>query len=47
MQELRESGVAAGGPKSFDAKARQQFANALDRVITAAVKRSPKPSGPA
>lgn len=38
MQELRESGVATGGPKSFDARARQQFANALDRVLTAALR---------
>ena len=40
MQELRDSGVATKGPKTFDARARQQFANALDRVLTAARKGS-------
>ena len=39
MQELRDSGVTTGGPKSFDAKAKQQFANTLDRVLTAAKRR--------
>lgn len=34
MQEMRDSGVATGGPKAFDARAKQQFANALDRVLT-------------
>jgi len=38
MQELRDSGVATGGPKPFDARTKQQFANALDRVLTAAVR---------
>ena len=38
MQELRDSGVGTGGPKPFDAKARQQFANTLDRVLTASVR---------
>ena len=39
MQEMREAGVATGGPKPFDARARQQFANALDRILTAAARR--------
>lgn len=39
MQELRDSGVATGGPKPFDAKARQSFANTLDRVLGAAKRR--------
>lgn len=39
MQEMRESGVQTQGPKSFDARARSQFANALDRVLTAARRR--------
>lgn len=39
MQELRDSGVATKGPKPFDARARQQFANTLDRVLTAALRR--------
>jgi len=42
MTELRDSGVATKGPKAFDARARQQFANALDRVLTAA-RRTSKP----
>jgi uncharacterized protein YaiI (UPF0178 family) len=39
MQGLRDSGVPTNGPKPFDARARQQFANALDRELTAAVRR--------
>lgn len=39
MQEMREAGVATGGPKPFDAKAKGQFANALDRILTAAARR--------
>ena len=35
MQELRDSGLPTKGPKPFDARARQQFANALDRILTA------------
>ena len=42
MTELRDAGVATKGPKPFDARARQQFANALDRVLTAA-RRAAKP----
>ena len=41
MTELRDSGVATKGPKAFDARAKQQFANALDRVLTAAVRVKP------
>lgn len=39
MQEIRDSGLPTKGPKPFDAKARQQFANALDRVLTAAKRK--------
>lgn len=39
MQDLRDSGVPTKGPKPFDAKAKQQFANTLDRVLTAAKRR--------
>lgn len=39
MQELRDSGVSTKGPRAYDAKAKQQFANALDRVLTAAKRR--------
>lgn len=39
MQDLRDSGVTTRGPKPFDARAKQQFANTLDRVLTAAKRR--------
>lgn len=39
MQELRDSGIATKGPKAYDARAKQAFANALDRVLTAAKRR--------
>ncbi|MFM2152829.1 MAG: hypothetical protein RL199_1264 [Pseudomonadota bacterium] len=38
MQGLRDAGMPTNGPKPFDARARQQFANALDRVLTAALR---------
>jgi uncharacterized protein YaiI (UPF0178 family) len=38
MQEMRDSGVPTVGPKAFDARARQEFANALDRVLTRALR---------
>lgn len=34
MADLRELGVFGGGAKPFDAKAKQRFANALDRELT-------------
>lgn len=34
MKELRDSGVVTGGPKGWDARDKQQFANALDRELT-------------
>jgi uncharacterized protein YaiI (UPF0178 family) len=36
MQSLRDSGLPTSGPGAYDAKARQSFANALDRMLTAA-----------
>lgn len=33
MQELRSEGLATGGPPPLDARARQDFANALDRLL--------------
>jgi uncharacterized protein YaiI (UPF0178 family) len=39
MQGLRDAGVPTNGPKPFDARARQQFANGLDRELTAALRR--------
>ncbi|HYW03556.1 MAG TPA: YaiI/YqxD family protein [Gammaproteobacteria bacterium] len=35
MQDLRDAGVELGGPSSFSARDRQDFANALDRFLTA------------
>ena len=37
--EARESGVMTGGPPPFDNRAKQAFANALDRWLTAALRR--------
>ena len=34
MTELRESGVDIGGPKAFNKKDQQTFANQLDRFLT-------------
>jgi len=36
MQGLRDSGIPTEGPKTYGQKDRQAFANALDRVLTAA-----------
>ena len=33
MHELRDEGVQTGGPRPMDARARQDFANALDRLL--------------
>jgi uncharacterized protein YaiI (UPF0178 family) len=33
MQELRSEGLKTGGPRPLDARARQDFANALDRLL--------------
>ena len=33
MQELRSEGLQTGGPRPMDARARQDFANALDRLL--------------
>lgn len=38
MQELRDSGVTTGGPSSFSAQDRQQFAATLDRELSRRVK---------
>ena len=34
MHELRSEGLQTGGPPPLDARARSQFANALDRLLT-------------
>ena len=43
--EVRESGLITGGPRPYDNKAKQTFANALDRWLTAALK-AQKPASP-
>ena len=35
MEELRAGGVMGGGPPPYDVKARQAFANGLDRLLAA------------
>lgn len=35
MEELRAGGVMGGGPPPYDARARQAFANGLDRLLAA------------
>lgn len=39
MDSLRGTGIETGGPRSFGAREKQAFAAALDRVLTAALKR--------
>lgn len=34
MHDLRDEGLKTGGPPPLDARARQDFANALDRLLT-------------
>lgn len=34
MEQARTAGVVTGGPPPFDARAKQAFASALDRVLT-------------
>jgi uncharacterized protein len=34
MENLRTAGVVTGGPRPYDARARQAFADALDRALT-------------
>lgn len=34
MEELRGAGAVTGGPPPFDARAKREFAAALDRVLT-------------
>ena len=40
MQNLRDSGIPTEGPKAYGQKDRQAFANALDRVLTAAKRKA-------
>lgn len=39
MEQLRTAGGVTGGPPPYDARARQAFAAALDRVLTRLLKR--------
>jgi uncharacterized protein len=39
MEEMRASGLAGGGPPPFGKQDRARFANALDRMLTARLKR--------
>ena len=34
MEDLRSAGVVTGGPRPWDARARQAFADGLDRALT-------------
>ncbi|MBN2641753.1 MAG: YaiI/YqxD family protein [Victivallales bacterium] len=38
MEELRNNGMETGGPPAFNAKDRQEFANQLDKFLTARLK---------
>jgi uncharacterized protein len=40
MASLREAGVQTGGPRPFDAKAKQKFAARFDQLITKALRES-------
>lgn len=39
MDELRGGGAVTGGPRPFGAKDKQNFASALDRILTRAMRR--------
>ncbi len=38
MQELRDSGIDTGGPPPLNAKDKEKFANAFDRIMTKLLK---------
>ncbi len=40
MESLRATGVATSGPPAFDAKAKREFASALDRALTRMVRQN-------
>ena len=42
MEDLRDSGVVSGGPSALNKKNVQEFANAIDRVVTKLEKASAK-----
>ena len=39
MENLRSTGATTGGPAPYDARAKQAFAAALDRVLTRLIRR--------
>jgi hypothetical protein len=41
MESMRATGAVTGGPPPFDAKAKQAFASALDRVLTRLLRAGP------
>lgn len=41
MESMRATGAVTGGPPPFDAKAKQAFASALDRVLTRLLRTRP------
>ena len=43
MEQARFAGVVTGGPPPYDARARQAFAAALDRVLTRLLRQSARP----
>src|SRR4029078_12620173 len=43
MDHLRTAGLVTGGPRAFDARVKQAFASALDRVLTRAGRAPPAP----
>ncbi len=47
MQDLRDSGLAQGGPAPLGPKDRERFTNALDRELTRLRKAPSVPPGPA
>lgn len=43
MEELRAGGLMGGGPPPYDAKARQSFANGLDRLLARGLAQQGRP----
>lgn len=46
MQGLREAGTVTGGPSAMTGKNRSGFKDVLDRVLVAAIRRSPRSETP-
>lgn len=42
MDSLRSTGVETGGPKAYGQREKQAFANALDRLLTRALRKRPR-----